>query len=189
MKRSSTGGDDAWDASQYLNIWCCNLGGGLLGYAQFPGGAAATDGVVFLYSSIGSVAQPGTYSPYNLGRTATHEVGHWLNLRHINGDTNCGNDLVSDTPTQQALNFGCPAFPHVTCSNGPNGDMFNNYMDYGDDNCLNMFTAGQGTRMTAALNGPRVSIKTSPGCQDVTGIANHSGLVSFSISPKNEMLA
>ena len=74
VKHSSSGGDDAWPAASYLNIWACNLGGGLLGYAQFPGGAAATDGVVVLYSSVGSMVSPGTASPYDLGRTATHEV-------------------------------------------------------------------------------------------------------------------
>lgn len=171
VKHSSSGGDDAWDATKYLNIWSCNLGGGLLGYAQFPGGAASTDGVVFLYSSIGSVAQPGTASPYNLGRTATHEVGHWLNLRHINGDGNCASDLVNDTPTQSALNFGCPAYPHVTCSNGPNGDMFMNYMDYTDDGCMNTFTAGQAARMQALFTtgGARVGLLTSQGCVPVTG--------------------
>src|ERR1700741_2966275 len=89
VKYSSQGGDDAWDATKYLNIWVCNLGGGLLGYAQFPGGPVATDGVVILYSAFGRV---GTLSaPYNKGRTTTHEVGHWLNLRHIWGDASCGN--------------------------------------------------------------------------------------------------
>jgi hypothetical protein len=167
VKSSTTGGDNAWPAGSYLNIWACNLGSGLLGYAQFPGGAAATDGVVLLYSSIGSVALPGTATSYNLGRTATHEVGHWLNLRHIWGDANCGNDLVDDTPTQQTSNFSCPTFPHVTCSNGPNGDMFMNYMDYTDDACMNIFTAGQANRMNAlfAAGGSRAAIATSLGCQ------------------------
>ena len=171
MKFNSTGGDDAWPASSYLNIWICNLGGGLLGYAQFPGGAASTDGVVVLNGSVGGPAAPGTSSPYHLGRTATHEVGHWLNLRHIWGDANCGNDQVSDTPTQQTSNFGCPAFPHVTCSNGPNGDMFMNYMDYTDDACMNMFTAGQSTRSNAlfAVGGARIGLLSSQGCVPVTG--------------------
>lgn len=171
IKHSSTGGDDAWPAGSYLNIWSCNLGGGLLGYAQFPGGAAATDGVVFLYSSIGSIAQPGTATPYNLGRTATHEVGHWLNLRHIWGDANCGDDFVADTPTQQTSNFGCPAYPHKTCGNTTNGDMFMNYMDYTDDGCMNMFTTGQTTRMQAlfATGGTRVSLLSSLGCTPPSG--------------------
>ena len=163
MKSSSTGGDNAWPASSYLNIWTCNLGGGLLGYAQFPGGAAATDGVAILYSAFGSGGS--SASPYNLGRTATHEVGHWLNLRHIWGDANCGNDQVSDTPTQQTSNYGCPSFPHTTCSNGANGDMFMNYMDYVDDACMQMFSSGQGDRMDAlfASGGARAALLTSTG--------------------------
>jgi Pregnancy-associated plasma protein-A/Secretion system C-terminal sorting domain/Fibronectin type III domain len=163
-KYSAQGGDDAWNSSQYLNLWVCNLGGGLLGYAQFPGGAAATDGVVILYSAFGNT---GTVSaPYNLGRTATHEVGHWLNLRHIWGDANCGSDLVGDTPTQQTSNYSCPTFPHVTCSNGANGDMFMNYMDYVDDGCMQMFSIGQRDRMYAVLQsgGARASLASSLGC-------------------------
>jgi hypothetical protein len=164
VKRNANGGDDAWDATKYLNIWVCNLGGGLLGYAQFPGGAASTDGVVINYTAFGNM---GTASaPYGLGRTTTHEVGHWLNLRHIWGDASCGNDQVGDTPTQQTSNFGCPTFPHVTCSNGANGDMFMNYMDYTDDACMYMFTAGQSTRMNAlfASGGARVGLLSSMGC-------------------------
>ena len=169
VKYTSSGGSNAWPAGSYLNIWVCNLGSGLLGYAQFPGGSAATDGVVVLYSSVGGPSSPGTATPYHLGRTATHEVGHWLNLRHIWGDSNCGSDLVSDTPTQQTANYGCPAFPHVTCSNGPNGDMFMNYMDYTDDGCMNMFTTGQATRMTASINTSRATLLTSLGCTPPTG--------------------
>jgi hypothetical protein len=169
MKYDAQGGSSAWPANQYLNIWVCNLGGGLLGYAQFPGGASATDGVVLLTGSVGGPSAPGTSTPYNLGRTGTHEVGHWLNLRHIWGDANCGSDLVSDTPTQQTSNYGCPAFPRVTCSNGPNGDMFMNYMDYTDDACMNMFTAGQSTRAQALFGagGARAGLMTSPGCGTV----------------------
>jgi hypothetical protein len=163
MKYSSSGGDDAWPAASYLNLWSCNLGGGLLGYAQFPGGAAATDGVAILYSAFGSGGT--AVAPYNLGRTATHEVGHWLNLRHIWGDARCGNDQVTDTPTQQTSNYGCPTFPHVTCSNGTSGDMFMNYMDYTDDGCMQMFSSGQGDRMDAlfAAGGSRTSLLTSQG--------------------------
>ena len=171
VKFTSSGGSDAWPSSSYLNFWSANLSGGLLGYAQFPGGPASTDGVVCLYSSIGSIASPGTASPFNLGRTATHEIGHWLNLRHIWGDANCGSDLVSDTPTQQTSNGGCPSFPHTTCSNGANGDMFMNYMDYSDDNCMNIFTTGQSTRMNALFGtgGSRVSLLTSQGCVPPSG--------------------
>jgi hypothetical protein len=166
VKNSKRGGDDAWDTSKYLNLWACNLGQGLLGYAQFPGGTASTDGVVILYSAFGSRAKysAGTYTTtYDLGRTATHEVGHWLNLRHIWGDATCGNDQVADTPTQSTANYGCPAFPHVTCSNS--GDMSMNYMDYTDDRCMYMFSTGQSQRMNAlfATGGARVGLLTSLG--------------------------
>ncbi|RSK51001.1 GEVED domain-containing protein [Hymenobacter rigui] len=163
MKSTATGGLNAWDATKYLNLWVCNLSGGVLGYAQFPGGAASTDGVVILSSAFGRGGS--SSAPFNLGRTATHEVGHWLNLRHIWGDANCGNDLVSDTPTQQTSNYGCPSFPHVTCSNGSNGDMFMNYMDYVDDACMYMFSNGQSARMNAlfAAGGARVGLTTSNG--------------------------
>ena len=159
VKSQATGGADAWPADRYLNIWVCQLAGGLLGYAQFPGGPAATDGVVILQSAFGTI---GTAAPpFHLGRTATHEIGHWLNLNHIWGDdgTGCsGTDNVADTPNQGGANIGTPTFPNVSCNNGPNGDMFMNYMDYVDDPAMFMFTAGQVTRMQACLDGPRSSI-------------------------------
>ena len=157
MKSAKKGGIDPTTPTTKLNLWVCNIGGGILGYAQFPGGSSATDGVVIgpqYFGNTGFVS-----APYDKGRTATHEVGHWLNLRHIWGDASCGSDLVTDTPTQQTSNFGCPAFPHVTCSNGPNGDMFMNYMDYTDDLCMYMFSGGQKTRTRAifAVGGARAS--------------------------------
>jgi len=184
VKYTASGGDNAWPTNSYLNIWTCNLGGGLLGYAQFPGGANATDGVVILYSSIGSLNSPGTATPYHLGRTATHEVGHWLNLRHIWGDANCGDDLVNDTPTQQTSNSGCPSFPHITCSNGTNGDMYMNYMDYTNDACMNMFTIGQTSRMNAlfASGGARSSLTNSLGCTAITSCNMATGLFAASYS-------
>ena len=160
VKRASTGGATAWPASKYLNLWACSLGGGLLGYAQFPGGAAATDGVVILNTAFGTNGTAA--APFNLGRTAVHEVGHWLNLNHVWGDTSdcSGTDHVTDTPNAQLPNYHQPVFPHVTCTNGPNGDMFMNYMDYVDDAAMVMFTAGQVARMQATLVGPRSSIGT-----------------------------
>ena len=160
VKRASTGGATAWPASKYLNLWVCSLGGGLLGYAQFPGGAAATDGVVILNTAFGTIGTAA--APFNLGRTAVHEVGHWLNLNHVWGDTSdcSGTDHVTDTPNAQLPNYHQPVFPHVTCTNGPNGDMFMNYMDYVDDAAMVMFTAGQIARMQATLAGPRSSIGT-----------------------------
>lgn len=173
IKRSVNGGSDAWPRDQYLNIWVGNLSGGLLGYAQFPGGAASTDGVVVLYSSVGGPNNPGTATPYHLGRTATHEVGHWLNLYHIWGDdgTACsGSDQVSDTPNQAGATSGCPAFPKTdACTSTSPGVMFMNYMDYSTDACMNMFTNGQSSRMNAALNGTRVSLLSSLGCTPPSG--------------------
>jgi PKD repeat protein len=170
VKFTSSGGHDVWDRNKYLNLWVCNLGSGLLGYATFPGGNPATDGVVIGYQYFGTI---GTASPpYNLGRTATHEIGHWLQLYHIWGDDNgaCwGSDEVEDTPNQGPENYGCPAFPNISCNNGPNGDMFMNYMDYTDDGCMNIFTNGQSVRMSSALNGPRAPILTSNGCVPVSG--------------------
>ncbi|MDQ6813818.1 MAG: zinc metalloprotease [Bacteroidota bacterium] len=166
VKNSKRGGDDVVNAAYNLNLWACNLGGGLLGYAQFPGGSLSTDGVVILYSAFGSKAKyaGGTYtSKYDLGRTATHEVGHWMNLRHIWGDDNgacTGSDLVNDTPNQGAENYGTPVYPHISCSNAPTGDMFMNYMDYTDDKAMFMFSADQKTRMLAVFSpgGPRAQI-------------------------------
>ncbi len=162
VKSAATGGADAWPADKYLNIWVCLLSGGLLGYAQFPGGPAATDGVVILHSAFGTTGTAA--APFDKGRTTTHEIGHWVNLRHIWGDdgTGCsGSDFVDDTPNQGGPNYGTPAFPHVTCSNGPNGDMFMNYMDYVDDVAMFMFSAGQVVRMQATLDGDRSSIGTT----------------------------
>ncbi len=168
VKRAATGGSDAWPADEYLNIWVCQLGGGLLGYAQFPGGPADTDGVVITHTGFGTTGTAA--APFNLGRTATHEIGHWLNLRHIWGDdgTGCsGSDFVDDTPNQGGPNSGVPTFPHVSCSNGPNGDMFMNYMDYTDDRGMFMFTEGQVTRMQACLDGPRSAIGQAISCSPV----------------------
>lgn len=165
VKFNSRGGSDAWDTKKYLNLWVCNMGGSTLGYAQFPGGSASTDGVVIDFEAFGT---SGTANyPFNLGRTTTHEVGHWLNLRHIWGDdgSGCnGSDQVGDTPNQADENYGCKKFPIISCSNGPNGDMFMNYMDYSDDRCMYMFTTGQKTRMHAVLNGSRSSVTTSGKC-------------------------
>jgi len=170
MKSASTGGSNPWPRNSYLNIWVCSLEGGLLGFAYQPGTAANVDGVVIGFRYFG---RTGTLqAPYNKGRTATHEIGHWLNLDHIWGDdggTCTGSDAVTDTPNQADANYGCPSFPKVSCLNGPNGDMFMNYMDYTDDGCMNVFTNGQKARMLAVLNGIRASIKTSQGCVQGSG--------------------
>lgn len=171
VKFTSQGGHDGWDRDRYLNLWTCNIGQQLLGYATFPGGSAALDGVVIGYNYFGTV---GTLSPpYNKGRTATHEVGHWLWLYHIWGDDNgsCGgSDLIGDTPNQALEFYGCPTYPQLdACSSVSPGVMFMNYMDYTDDACMNLFTQGQLVRINSALDGPRVPIKTSNGHIDVSG--------------------
>lgn len=131
--------------STHLNIWVCNISGGILGYAQFPGGPSATDGVVVLYSSLPG----GSAAPYNQGRTLTHEVGHYLNLRHIWGDGRCRqDDFVADTPSSDGPNYGCPSYPTVNCKSN---DMTMNYMDYVDDACMYMFSEGQKVRMRSIL--------------------------------------
>ena len=158
VKFAASGGHDAWDTSRYLNIWVCNIAGGVLGYAQFPGGPPATDGVVIRASAFGR--QGTARTPFDRGRTTTHEVGHYLDLRHIWGDrVAClGSDLVADTPQHEGPNYGAPAFPRVTCNNAPDGEMFMNYMDYVDDAAMCMFTKLQVERMRAALSGPRADL-------------------------------
>jgi hypothetical protein len=119
--------------------------GDILGYAQFPGGNAATDGVVIAHNFFGRVGK--VSAPYHLGRTATHEVGHWMNLRHIWGDATCGNDFVGDTPLHNTANYGCPAAGHKSTCTGTPVEMTMNYMDYTDDACMYMFSEGQKSRM------------------------------------------
>lgn len=171
VKSTTTGGANAWDATKYLNLWVCNMSGGILGYAQFPGGAASTDGVVLQYNAVGSRSTPSSGAPYNLGRTATHEVGHWLNLRHIWGDATCGSDLVTDTPTHTGANYGCPAYPKTNTCSGGGTEMTMNYMDYTDDACMYMFSTGQKARAQAlfATGGSRIGLLTSIGCNAPSG--------------------
>ena len=199
-KSNSTGGDAAWNASKYLNLWVVpdiTSGGqsGILGYAQFPGGAAATDGVVIGYKYFGTTGT--AVSPFNKGRTATHEVGHWLNLRHIWGDEAAcaADDLVSDTPLQGDKNFGCPSFPlRDACTASGNGVMFMNYMDYTDDACMYMFTNGQKSRMYGVLQtgGARAAITSSDGCVAPSGGGTCSaptGLAASSVTTTGATLS
>ena len=183
VKANSTGGLDAWDPTRYMNIWVCNMGGGLLGYGEFPTGSVSnTFGVVIQYNAFGRVGN--VASPYNLGRTLTHEFSHCFNLFHIWGDdgTACtGSDFCGDTPNQAGATSGCFTFPNTdACTTTSPGIMFMNYMDYSDDNCLNMFTQDQSTRMNAVLNvAPYNALKTSNGCTTVTLQANDAGISSI----------
>ncbi len=163
-----------WDPMNYYNVWVSDLASGLLGYAQFPdgsglpgmpgGGAANTDGCVILYSSVGSstLPYPGG-GAYDAGRTLTHETGHWLGLRHVWGDGPCGtDDFCADTPESDASNFGC-ATGHMSCGSA---DMVENYMDYSDDNCMNIFTIDQKARIQTvmSLSPRRMTLANSGAC-------------------------
>ncbi|MGS2740983.1 zinc metalloprotease [Sinomicrobium sp. M5D2P17] len=160
-----------WPPDRYFNIWTVNFGGfvsrDLLGYAQFPdqsglegldpyGGPEDTDGIVIGYKYFGSSDKgnfPSLVRPYDLGRTTTHEVGHWLGLRHIWGDGDCAvDDYCNDTPPAAAPNYGCPE-EHISCGTL---DMVENFMDYTEDACMHIFTADQVNRMLTVLeNSPR----------------------------------
>ncbi|WP_440109423.1 zinc metalloprotease [Paenibacillus sp. QZ-Y1] len=174
VKFSANGGSDAWPSGRYLNLWVCRqikqgVQDGILGYAQFPGGAAKTDGVVIMTSAFGTTGTVNLpNNPYNLGRTATHEIGHWLDLYHIWGDEKpwedeCSkSDKIDDTPNQGQFNVGKPEYPHISCNNGPYGDMFMNYMDYVDDDTMYMFTKDQVARMDICLSTIRSSFLNQP---------------------------
>lgn len=166
IKRSSAGGVDPWDTSKYFNFWVGNIGGGILGYASFPGGDPLLDGIVMSPQFFGSSDYDTNNDfylapPFDKGRTTTHEIGHYLNLRHIWGDGGCGvDDFVDDTPESDAPNFGC-AVGHQSCGSL---DMYQNYMDYTDDACMNLFTLGQKNRMRAVFDegGPREVLNQPP---------------------------
>lgn len=178
---STNGGVTPWDNKKYLNIWIGDLGAGLLGFATPPGTANGNDdGAVINYTAWGTTGAVTT--PSHLGRTATHEIGHYLNLEHVWGVSGGCNDddFVTDTPNQDTESGGCPTFPLLdACTASGDGVMFTNYMDYSDDNCMTMFTAGQKARMLAALNGPRVGLLTSLGC---AGQANTDNILNIPIN-------
>jgi hypothetical protein len=167
-KYDDQGGKNPWPTDEYLNIWVVpEIADDVLGYAQFPGGDQRTDGVVVWHKAFGNT---GTLHPsYNLGRTTTHEVGHWINLKHIWGNvTGCiFGDNVSDTPKAHSPNYGCN-IGNVSCSSE---DMVQNYMDYSDDACMNLFTEGQAERMRACFieDDHREKLITSNACVDVLG--------------------
>ena len=185
MKFSSKGGDDAWDATKYLNIWVCNLFGLTLGYAVMPGGPPANDGVVVCYDCFGTVGN--VVAPYNKGRTLTHEIGHWLGLRHLWGDAYCGDDGIADTPPQETSNSYCPTFPHLSsCSINGFGDMYMDYMDFTDDGCMNMFTQDQKAEMRSlfALGNVRNSFLNSSVCDSSNAEAGPLPTLPLPISLK-----
>jgi len=183
-----------WDPTRYLNMWVMNLGGGLLGYATFPAGTgltglsapfgtATSDGVVMLNSAFGSIGTAVSNAPYHKGRTTTHEVGHWIGLRHIWGDANCGNDFCNDTPPAQTSNFGCPTHPYKVgvCPGNTTGEMFQNFMDYTDDLCMFMFTNDQSARMQTAMANGTFRNQLSTSAATLCSIAAAAPTASFSI--------
>lgn len=181
-----------WDPSRYLNMWIMDIGGGILGYATFPtgtglsgitgSGTTTNDGVVMLQSSFGSIGTA-TAAPYHKGRTTTHEVGHWLGLRHIWGDANCANDFCNDTPTAQTSNGGCPTHPYNVgvCTGNTTGEMFQNFMDYTDDLCMFMFTTDQRTRMQTAMANGTFRSQLSTSAATLCTIAASAPVASMSI--------
>lgn len=200
VKNSATGGATAWDVTKYVNIWVCNLGTSLLGYGEFPTGSLSnTWGLVLNYRYTGSGGS--AQSPFNLGRTGTHEFGHCFNLFHIWGDDNgacSGSDQCADTPNQANASGG--TFPQGSiqtdaCSPSSPGYMWMNYMDYTDDNAMYMFTAGQVARMEAVVNNPPWNVLgSSLGCTPVSALdagilsvivpVNGSSSCNNSVTPK-----
>ena len=146
MKFTKKGGSDAVDPMHALNIWVCDIGNKLLGFAYYPGASPDIFGVVCHTNAFGRGAGYNLFAEYNLGRTTTHEVGHSLGLAHIWGDNTCGNDFVDDTPLHNTYNFGCPEQGHLSTCTGTPLEMWMNYMDYTDDRCMYFFTDGQAAR-------------------------------------------
>lgn len=184
VKTASSGGIDPWPTDQYLNVWVCDLLPILAGYAQFPGDDSLTDGVVIGYNFFGTMGT--ATAPYDLGRTATHEIGHWLGLRHIWGDGDCSmDDFVNDTPLAETASQGSCDSLKNTCidSIGDKPDMIENYMDYSLESCMNMFTQGQKTRMLSFLNTDRINLLSSPGCNVLADRTSSRSEVQFSVAP------
>lgn len=184
VKFSSYGGQDAWDPAQYLNIWICNLQLPLLGYAQFPSTMLVdpwANGIVIDYRQFGNIGA----AIASDGRTTTHEIGHYLGLRHIWGDVLCGNDLIDDTPPAEDKNFGCPTFPHNAnslCGSDMNGEMYMNYMDYSDGNCMSMFSKGQVEVMRSVMFVERYELSKSTTCDLYSSINSEGSDLFFSIN-------
>lgn len=200
VKFTSSGGSDAWDPTRYLNVWVCVMQAGLLGYSFVPGTPIPLNERGFLsdYRCFGKGAAY-LYSAYNLGRTATHEIGHFFDLQHTWGPNNCGagqscadDDGVADTPLQFTCHFGCPVTPGSVitdaCSPSAPGIMYQNYMDYSDDACMLLFTPGQNTRMETAIGAFSflTSLAASNACTPLTLVANDAS-ISAIVTPANNL--
>lgn len=172
VKYTATGGAPGWDNTRFLNIWVCVLEDNFLGVATPPGNVfpPEEDGVVVNYRAFGNSGS--ARAPFNLGRTLTHEIGHFFGLRHIWGDDggNCSaDDGVADTPLQGGETYGCPSGVQTdNCATTAPGYMYMNFMDYVNDACMILFTTGQVDRMRNALDAQRVSLLSSDGCVPVS---------------------
>jgi hypothetical protein len=164
------GGKDSWNNKKYINIWVCEAGEDLYGFAFLPGTAdpPEADGLVISSEYFGSTGTAVASYPNHKGRTTTHEMGHYFNLEHLWGpdDSECEEgDEVADTPVQFEATYDCASYPlKDDCTPTDNGILFFNYMDYVDDECMYMFTEGQKKRMNASLNGFRSTLLGQTNC-------------------------
>lgn len=167
--KSSQGGIDPWPQPHYINIWVCEISSTILGFTILPSSTmAANDGIVIDPRAFGTIGT--AQAPYDGGRTLVHEMGHYLGLRHVWGDDDgscTATDYMNDTPWQMEANYGCSNFPHLSCINEGNGDMFMNYMDYANDSCALLFTERQVSFMRLVLLTSRVTLLHS---QAYTGV-------------------
>lgn len=174
IKKPSKGGFTNWDPTKYLNIYVCNIGEGILGFSSFPSSPAHLDGVVIDYTAFGTIGT--ARAPFNKGRTCVHEVGHWMNLIHLWGDLDCGNDYVEDTPQQKDAHYGNVTTPQYSnCTGKTVRNMTMNFMDYVNDDCMFMFTSGQKTRIQALFASTRASLLNSDGCLDAKPLTCNVG--------------
>lgn len=171
--QSVLGGQDAWDVNRYLNIWVCEIAGEVFGFATYPGMAVPlhSDGIVIEAQYFGKTGKALKSKPHHLGRTLTHELGHYFGLDHLWGskEGDCDeDDGIADTPPQEFSSDGCPQFPlRDICSPRSPGVMFCNYMDYTSDSCMTMFSLGQKEKMHNALTTMRSGLIESEGCRTV----------------------